>query len=558
MEIDTNYIYLAGHDATTTNFEYRVEKRNISTGALCDGVGNCAAGAFDTDGAVQVNPAADADWYTDIDIDSSYVYLGGFVDDDSGSWRTEKRDIADGSLVTAFDDDGISTNEDGGDDRVTAISVNGSNVFLAGYGTGPGDNQWRGEKRDLTTGLLVSSGFGTADCSGTRDIDITSGSRSAWKLQIEDESTDMGTGDSNSYYPQDHDMNATAAEAAAANIKFSVTAPSNAAVTGEFFAARFFSGSAGTTQLGLRDYSGLTQVTGGFSAIGASATIAIAYTDNLTVAGVLTGGNPGWMTNPEDHIDTVGNEMSLRLRTTADGALGNNSTRVWDFAMVSIQWTETPTIALNEAAYRWFANTDTTDVGSTLANLDTPLAMAPAQGTAFRLRILIHAANSNLAISGQTFKLQIAERGGDNLCDTNFSQESYSDLSPSSGAIRFYDNTPSDGVALTANANDPTHGSPAQTVNNQTYEEANNFTNSQSAINAGEDGKWDFAIVDFSASQDVTYCLRALKSDGTALNSYTVVPEFTTVPENPLILGGLAPFLFALVKRFKKKKAVKK
>jgi hypothetical protein len=47
--------------------------------------------------------------------------------------------------------------------------------------------------------------------------------------------------------------------------------------------------------------------------------------------------------SPEDHIDTVANRMNMRLRTTTSGAATNNSVAQWDFAMVSIQWTETPT-----------------------------------------------------------------------------------------------------------------------------------------------------------------------------------------------------------------------
>ena len=75
-------------------------------------------------------------------------------------------------------------------------------------------------------------------------------------------------------------------------------------------------------------------------------------------------------------------------------------------------------------------------------------------------------------------------------------------------------------------ANDPTHSS--DTIVNQDYEEANNFTNSVAAIPAGQDGKWDFALVDHSATEATTYCLRVVKSDGTVLDTYTVIPELTT------------------------------
>ena len=86
------------------------------------------------------------------------------------------------------------------------------------------------------------------------------------------------------------------------------------------------------------------------------------------------------------------------------------------------------------------------------------------------------------------------------------------------------------------------------------YEEANNFTNTVAAIPSGEDGEWDFSIVDFSAAEDTTYCLRVVESDGTVLSTYSVVPEFTTVPENPILLFGLYPLFVGIIKRFKKKK----
>jgi hypothetical protein len=126
----------------------------------------------------------------------------------------------------------------------------------------------------------------------------------------------------------------------------------------------------------------------------------------------------------------------------------------------------------------------------------------------------------------QTFKLQFAQRGADGLCDTSFYGETYTDVTTST-VIAFYDNpTPTDDSPLTANANDPTHGN--HTIRNQTYEELNPFTNSVSAINAGEDGKWDFALKDNGAPANTTYCFRVVKADGMLLGSYSVIPEITT------------------------------
>jgi len=123
------------------------------------------------------------------------------------------------------------------------------------------------------------------------------------------------------------------------------------------------------------------------------------------------------------------------------------------------------------------------------------------------------------------FKLQLAQRSG--TCDTGFVGETYSDVATSSGVIRFHNNLiPADEGSLTATSTDPTHG--ADTIVNQTYEEANTFTNSLAAIPAGQDGKWDFALIDNSAPGSTTYCFRVVKSDATLLDTYSVIPEITT------------------------------
>jgi len=178
-----------------------------------------------------------------------------------------------------------------------------------------------------------------------------------------------------------------------------------------------------------------------------------------------------------------------------------------------------------QSAYRFFENTDSTDVGSSLAAQDTPATLGSA-GAAFRLRMLLHIGVSDLFTSEGSFKLQFAQRGSDNLCDSSFSGETYSDVTTST-VIAFYDNpTPTDGSPLTANANDPVHG--ADTIRNQTYEELNPFTNSQSEINVGEDGKWDFVLKDNGAPANTTYCFRVVKSDGSLLETYSVIPQITT------------------------------
>ncbi|MFH0873885.1 MAG: hypothetical protein V1846_03575 [Candidatus Komeilibacteria bacterium] len=176
-----------------------------------------------------------------------------------------------------------------------------------------------------------------------------------------------------------------------------------------------------------------------------------------------------------------------------------------------------------QSGYRLYANTDTTDVGAAMANLNTAATLSNT-GDAFRLRLLIHMTSFPLDASADSFKLQFAQQSG--TCDTAFSGESYADVTADT-VIAYKNNaTPADGANLTANANDPTHSS--DTVVAETYEEANNFTNSRAAVPAGQDGLWDFALYDHGATAGTAYCLKVVKSDGTALDTTSVVPQITT------------------------------
>ncbi len=334
MTIDDSYIYVGGHDGAVSaaNTQWRIEKRDIITGALVT--------AFDTDGIIQVNPNTVIDWITDMLVDDTYLYVGGFIGSTAGTWRIEKRDKTSGALDTNFSTNGTALSDDGTDDRPNAIGLGNGYLYTAGYGNAPGDNQWLIEKRATTTGLRSNDDFGANDCTGTRNIDITGGNRNAWTIQTENESTSFGT----PFYALDTDGDAAVEEAGSATLGFSVAVPGNAAVAGIYWAGRAMNGAgigtAGTVRLAVKDYSGLIGITGGRSLVGASLGAAMTYNDPLVTAGVLSGGMAGYMTNPEDHIDTLNNEMALSLVTNASGASTTNAVNVWDFAMVSFSWVE--------------------------------------------------------------------------------------------------------------------------------------------------------------------------------------------------------------------------
>ncbi len=220
--------------------------------------------------------------------------------------------------------------------------------------------------------------------------------------------------------------------------------------------------------------------------------------------------------------------LNVANLTSAVTALLSNGFRVLSAAETNTSGTDNyryvawQAKTYNQSAYRWFENTDTTDVGTPLALQDTAVTLG-STGAAFRLRMLLHIGDGTLSANGQNFKLQFAEKSGD--CDTSFSGETYNDVTADTD-IAYNNNSPDDGDALTPNADDPAHS--GHTRVDQTYEELNNFTNSQAAVPSGQDGKWDFALKDNSAPANTIYCLRVVKSNDATLDTYTVIPEITT------------------------------
>ncbi len=177
---------------------------------------------------------------------------------------------------------------------------------------------------------------------------------------------------------------------------------------------------------------------------------------------------------------------------------------------------------LNQEAYRWFANNDSVNVAGVLANQDTA-ASAPMQGTPFRLRTLVHVSGKQYGSGAAGVKLQFATKSG--TCDTSFTGENYNDVAAGSGTIRYYNNTtPADGATATSNANDPSAG---HTKVMQGYEEANDAA-VLANIPAGQDGEWDFSLIDNSAPAGSSFCFRLVQANGTLLDAYTVIPELTT------------------------------
>ncbi|QQG49938.1 MAG: hypothetical protein HZB70_04035 [Candidatus Berkelbacteria bacterium] len=188
----------------------------------------------------------------------------------------------------------------------------------------------------------------------------------------------------------------------------------------------------------------------------------------------------------------------------------NNNTN-WDFGASTYE----------QADFRFGNEPEDTSTDSDYTGVPAENTAYPTNGTGdvFRLRQLIHVSGSNLSISGENFKLRFGEKTTSDCT----SGVTWGDVASGSGVIRYSNGSPADGDNITSNAGDPDHA--GHTKQYQDYEEANNFTNSVSAINVGEDGVWSFSLENNSAVGGKRYCFKVTKSDNTDLDTYTFYPE---------------------------------
>jgi hypothetical protein len=208
-------------------------------------------------------------------------------------------------------------------------------------------------------------------------------------------------------------------------------------------------------------------------------------------------------------IDSGCDGASTQITTTNSVNDGNNGT-CWLFGST-----------FEQADYRFGEEPEDSSTGSEYAGMPAENTAYSTSGTGdvFRLRMLLHVGGSNLAINGETFKLQYGEK----TAATCTSGVSWGDVGTGSGVIRYSDGPPNDGDNITTVTGDPDHS--GHTRQYQDYEESNNFTNSVSGINSGQDGVWAFSLVNHSAVAGKRYCFKAVKSTGTDLDTYTFYPE---------------------------------
>jgi len=183
IAIDSEFLYIVGNDSAPGDDQWRIEKRNLADGKLVS--------TFGTNGVISFNPTPAPERVTTIALQPPFFYVAG-VDGSAGAGdlqaRIEKRTIEDGALVAAFGVEGaVTINPSGGFDRFLSMAVDESALYLFGTDNMPGgmtDYQWRTEKRSLTDGALVKA-FGDG---GVVAENFSAGDEWGWRIALDSES----------------------------------------------------------------------------------------------------------------------------------------------------------------------------------------------------------------------------------------------------------------------------------------------------------------------------------------------------------------------------------
>ncbi|MCI0340355.1 MAG: hypothetical protein L0216_04275 [Planctomycetales bacterium] len=155
----TDIVLVGSHDLGSGDIQWRIEKRSASTGGL--------VAAFGSGGALTLNPSVRDDEAYVVANDGTDLYVAGIDETPAAGdwqWRVEKLSLSSGSAVTTFGSGGaVVTNPSAVRDEPWAVTQDGTNLTIGGYdrNLAPGNGRWRIEKRSLASGLLVAA-FGTS------------------------------------------------------------------------------------------------------------------------------------------------------------------------------------------------------------------------------------------------------------------------------------------------------------------------------------------------------------------------------------------------------------
>lgn len=512
VDPSAGHIYIVGMDNVTGAGQWRIEKRNMMTGALVT--------AFGTGGIVNSNPSNGLDEALTLQLDTvgGYLYVGGYDNTGNNRWNLQKYRIDNGAICTAancgseFGIGGMYTYDaSNGDDRISAIETDPTNTYLyvAGFTTAPnGRTSWTMQKLLASTAALCTAAncgvtFGTA---GTYTSDPTTRDDQILALQVDSAGGAIYIG---GYEQSTTSSRQWRIEKITLDVGTLIPAFGGTGCTTNVAGALCQSFTSGgddkILSMELDGTGGFIYVLGIKDGAGSNSEWRVQKrnrSDGLLVSDWATGGtatvNPSANNDPPTSL-VVDVDRGILWAAGNDRTLGTTNMQ-WYFVQLNL-----------DSGTIWLAAQDT------VAGVSTNIT--------FRLRLLLHVATETFI--PVNMKLQYAPKVG--TCDTAFVGESYADVMTSSGEIRYHDNpSVADAAAAIAQTGDPSHS--GHTTILESIEESNSFSAANSAT-TGQDALWDFVLMDSSAFG--AYCFRVTNNDGSMLNSYSVIPEITFCKDDP-------------------------
>lgn len=509
LDLTNGFMYVVGYDKAGGNSsqQWRMQKRSLSDGAISwTQTSDPGTAAAADDRATSIA----------IDVSGGSIYVAGRDSGNSGQWRIEKRNLSNGNYDSTFNSNTgfLTYNPSPGqtkDEYINAIVLDIANgyMFVNGFDgspSGANSSTWRVERRSMSTGALVS-GFGNHD--STNCDTITGGTTGVYCVDPNGGggSDDRGLSlaiDSTYLFISGIDTSGTGGQWRVDRI----TLANNVTIAPLFTLLNYTAGDDTVTSM-VSD--GTNLYLGGYDGGESPATTREWRYEKRSVAGVLVVAfnTTGAVKNdPTAGTDSM-NAMAVDTTNGFIYGVGYDSTGANEWRL------ERRSATTGAAAYT------PTALG---ASQDAVYSATPQQ--VVRLRMLLHVSLADFYPSlNQQFKLKIAPKSG--TCDTGYVNEVFTDVSSSSGAVRYFDNTSiTDASATQTFPNDPVHASEAKTL--QTFEESNNFTN-RSGIAINTDGVWDFALSDNDVPPSAfgAYCFKVTTSADVDVAVPTQVPELT-------------------------------
>lgn len=274
----------------------------------------------------------------------------------------------------------------------------------------------------------------------------------------------------------------------------------------------------GDDQVGLNAYIGGSPV---------GATVSSLPTSNIlslipSCPGGLFDWSFGWLT-PAVYTGTWSQSqidgLQLYLQKILSGV--DNPIRVVR-AEIEVQYTDPPTVT--QHAYRLYHAANSVAPGTPRGATNTVADVSSSE--TFRLRLAGAVSGTHWSTGYGSLRLQYALKNAATCTLTT----GWSDVSPSSGAIRWYDNTSvTNNATIASDANDPTTSG---TKIYHYYRESNDWT-TRVATNTTQAAVWDMSLQTYSASPGSRYCLRFVSASGSITVAYSVYPEI-------IVTGGLS------------------